>query len=145
MELTGGVQLGCKVGRLHRVILYTFYRKPMSTKTPIMRRSAMPEGVVKATVSSEFIRRYKNVSRDLPSSKIEQVIEDYCSDLKRGGFTEGWIEDTLLTATKGYSKLIKLESEGRTKINRSGAAGKTSRRAKKLSKSSWFKSPKRQI
>ena len=68
------------------------------------------------------------------------MIEDYCLDLKRGGFTEMWILETLKSATKGYVKLVRKEQEGNARIDRSGASGKDARRAKKLSKSSWFKS-----
>ena len=43
-ELLEGEELGCKVGSLHKVILYTFYKKPMASRMPTLGRSAMPEG-----------------------------------------------------------------------------------------------------
>ena len=140
IEFTGGEEKGCKVGELKNIILYTFYRKPMATDRPILRKSAMPEGIVRSTVCNEFIRRFKNVSRDLPTNHIEQVTETYCQDLKRGGFPEEWIRETLQSAVKGYSKMVRMEIEGKGRVNRDQKTGKIKRLAKKMSKSSWFKS-----
>ena len=74
-----------------KVCLYRFYRKSMANQTPIHSRSAQPEKDKIMTVTNEFHRRYRNNSRDLPTSEIEGVIKRYVKDLKRGGFSEVWI------------------------------------------------------
>ena len=51
-----------------------------------------------------------------------------------------WIQETLLTAAKGYARLVKAEGVGKGRINRSAKTGRIKRLARKASKSNWFKS-----
>ena len=46
----------------------------------------MPEGIVRATVSNEFLRRFKSTSRDLEPEEVNRVTSEYCQDLKKGWF-----------------------------------------------------------
>ena len=77
-------------GRLRRVVLFEFYRKPMARETPLLERTALPEGVKVATVANEIIRRCKNVSRDLPTSELEEVLQVYMEELAEGGYPLDW-------------------------------------------------------
>ena len=111
----------------------------MSRVTPIMAQTALPEGVKRATVSQEVIRRMKNTSRELPPHHIEKIIEEYMSDLKRGGFTKTWILDTTEAGVKGYIKMAELELKGEGYINRPEKSTRVMRRYKKLCPNNWFK------
>ena len=48
----------------------------------MLDRSAMPSGTVNATVSAELLRRYKNTSRELGQEHIEEILQEYPSELQ---------------------------------------------------------------
>ena len=73
-----GMEIPIRIGQLKRVILFTFFKKPMAREVTMLRRSAMPSNIVNATVASEFLRRMKNTSRDLTPNRIEEVLSKYC-------------------------------------------------------------------
>ena len=58
-----------KPGKVRKVVLHSFYRKAMAKKTLVSRRIASPDKLLVTTVSYEFMRRYKNMSRDLPTEE----------------------------------------------------------------------------
>ena len=43
-------------GQLVKLIVYKFYKKPMSRKTPPLSKTALPENIKVSTVSNEVIR-----------------------------------------------------------------------------------------
>ena len=113
----------------------------MANQTPIHSRSAQPEKDKVMTVTNEFHRRYRNNSRDLPTSEIEAVIQNYVKDLKRGGFSQSWIKNALEAASVGYGRNIKSEISGGRRVNRPESFGQKRRIVKRLiGKSTWFKS-----
>ena len=59
-----------KTGAPKRIILYEFFKKPMSNKTPMLERSAAPNKDKLQTAVNEFIWRFKNTSRELPKESI---------------------------------------------------------------------------
>ena len=124
------------------IILYKFYRKTMANKTPLHHRSAVIESNRIQTASNEFIRRFKNTSRNLPLQVIESVIKEYSRDLRRGGFTQEWVKNALNAASVGYGRMVANKIAGISFINRPEHSGRKSRRVKKLTaKSSWFNKP----
>ena len=84
-----------RAGALKPLILFKFYRKEVSNKMPMNARSAAPDKQQIQTATQEFIRRYKNTSRSLPKSHIEEILADYACDLQRGGFTTSWILESM--------------------------------------------------
>ena len=58
----------------------------MANRIPLHSRAAVPEKDRIQTVTNEFIRRYKNTSRNLSVQVIEARIHEYSRDLRRGGF-----------------------------------------------------------
>ena len=42
----------------------------------------MPSGTVNTTVSAEFLRRYKKTSRELGQEDIEEILQEYASELQ---------------------------------------------------------------
>ena len=64
--LGNNINIPVKTGDLKRIIMYEFYKKPMSNKVPLHCRSAVPSKQQITTVSNEFLRRLKNTSRELP-------------------------------------------------------------------------------
>ena len=53
-----------------KVVLYQFYGKPMTRKSTLYANSALPDRVKLSTASQEFVRRFKNTSRDLEPTYI---------------------------------------------------------------------------
>ena len=124
-----------------KVILYDFYRKTMACRTPIHQRSANPEKDKVQTVANEFQRRFRNSSRDLPSTAIEKVVKEYVKDSKRGGFLEGWIQNVLDAACTGYMRQITREIQGECPIKRPASYGRKKKLVKRLvGKATWFQS-----
>ena len=69
-EIMGDMDKPFIKGRLSKVILTRFYRKPMARSISMLERSAMPIGTTNATVSAEFLRRFKNTSREMKPEVI---------------------------------------------------------------------------
>ena len=131
--------LPVKQGTLKNIILYSFYRKPMAAKTPMNSRTAAPAKTLIQTATNEFLRRMRNTSRELPSTFIESIIQEYACDLRRGGFHQGWVRLCLESAVKGYGRKVREELRGGTLINRPEHVGRRGRLLKKLTgKSTWF-------
>ena len=74
-----------KHGPLKRIILHTFYKKPMANKCGNLFKSAHPQSSKRNTCVQECLRRFKNASRELPLSHIQDVIRDYMTELGHGG------------------------------------------------------------
>ena len=133
----------CKHGVLQRIILYKLYRKLIANRIPFNSRAAYPQKDRIQMISQEFIRRFKNTSRELPKFHIEEIVREFCQDLQRGGFNNKFISTCLESASKGYMKMVRLELEGTQPVNRPAQFGAKGRRVKKiLAKSSWFKRKK---
>ena len=62
-----------KRGGLVKIVLFRFYKKPMTRPKPMLQRTALPESVKFATVSQEVVRRCKNTSRELQPSHINKL------------------------------------------------------------------------
>ena len=55
------------LGATKKIIVYKFYRKKVARQTPMLARSALPESCKVATAAQEFIRKFKNTNRLLPT------------------------------------------------------------------------------
>ena len=78
--------INVKANKLHKVIVYTFYKKPMSNRTSNRYSSAMPDSMKIATTANEIHRRLRNCSRDLPYEIMDRVLINYMDELKAGGY-----------------------------------------------------------
>ena len=120
-------------------VMYKFYRKQIANQTPMNSRSAAPTKQKLQTATNEFRRRMLNTSRFLPKHHLEEALSTYSLDLARGGFTLGFIQESLLCDTKNYRRLLMQEIRGERNVNRSQDFGKLARVSKKITaKSDWF-------
>ena len=69
-------------GDLKPNIMYEFYRKEISNKTPMHARSAAPLKQKIATMADEFLRRMTNTSKHLPKAALEAKLTEYANNLK---------------------------------------------------------------
>ena len=128
-----------KVGTLKPIVLFQFYKKPMSNQTPNLMRSGLPEGSKRATVTNEIHRRLKNTSRELETSIVSKILREYMDELERGGYPIKWREEVLYSALIGYRRMWEAECSGKGHVNRPEHFTQTKRRAAKLTGSStWF-------
>ena len=103
------------------------------------QRSACPEKDRITTVVNEFMRQMKNTSRDLPRSHLEETLKAYTRDLKRGGFSQEWIRNTLYATSKVYARILMAECQSISRIKQPEASGKKIRKIKWLTgKATWF-------
>ena len=131
-EILTGEQRSAKVGILRKVILYSFYKKPVSNKVPNRESSAAPVNQKIATCSQEVIRRMKNTSRDLLPNNIEGILRTYMDELIAGGYDQAFREKILEAGTKGFVKMWEQERQGISRINRPEKATRKTRRWNKL-------------
>ena len=66
-----------KTRSLKKLILYTFYKKPMANRNSNRQSSAMPESMKVSMTSNEIQRRMKNTSRDLPYPILDRFLTNY--------------------------------------------------------------------
>ena len=107
-----------KLLALRRVILHSFYEKPMANRVSTCRESAAPEGQKLATISQEIIRKAKNTSRDLPVQELKRVLKQYMDELILGGCNLEFRVKVLNAAMKGYIRMYFDQREGKGRINR---------------------------
>ena len=65
-----------------RLILYEFFQKPMSRNMVLQADSALSDSVKVATLKEEVVRRLKNTSQRLNTSKRLETLEDLCHLLR---------------------------------------------------------------
>ena len=119
--------------------LYMFFKKEMSPKIGILKRSAIPEQCKVATSVAEVKRRLKNCSTLISRELIETILVEYSDEMAAAGYTLKWRESILMAAVTGYERVLWLEREGRTSRNRGRISTLMSRRARKLQGMyNWF-------
>ena len=73
-----------------QVIMYKFYRKPMRNKMTMLKRSAQPENMKVATMSSEIVRRLKTTSEFLSKDTFCDILETFMDELAAMGYGLEW-------------------------------------------------------
>ena len=122
------------------IILFEFYKKHLANKRPNLQRAALPESSKVSTAVNECIRRFKNTSRDLPDSNIEDILKEYMRELRHGGYSHNWRSEVLRSASLGYQKFWELEQKGEGFVNEPCHTTIQKRRADKLEgQNHWFK------
>ena len=113
-------------------IEFIFYKKPMSNKISILRRSALPEATKVSTMVAEIHSRWKNTWEGASTSTFENITKLVLDDLSSMGYNEQWRREILLKATRGYMRILKLQKKGETLRNRPEKMTQLKRRYKKL-------------
>ena len=72
------------IGGLKRIIMFSFFKKPMASRTNNLNRAGLPESTKVFTAVNEIHRRLKNTSRELQTTEIETVLKDYMTELRWG-------------------------------------------------------------
>merc|ERR1711954_206549 len=111
----------------------------MATRIGILSRSALMEDTKVSTVSAEFTRRWKNTSVYCSQEDFEGVTKEYLNDLEGMGYSREWRYKVLLSAIKGYTRVLRKVDLGLVARNRPGRDTRQKRRHKKLlGPATWF-------
>ena len=122
-----------------QVIIYKFYRKPMRNKMTILKRSAQPENMKVATMSSEIVRRLKTTSEFLSKDTFCDILETFMDELAEMGYGLDWRKRVLVSSIRGYMRVLRKVENGEVTRNREGYMTKGHRRYKKFcGKTEWF-------
>ena len=135
LEEEGQVAPGANVEPISgqmRIPLYKFYQKPMKNRITILQISAMSDSLKKATFSAEIIRRLKNTSLYIGKEENEVILQDLMDDLTAMGYSAEWREDILISATRGYMRMLSCTEKGLKSRNRKGKETLKARRFKKI-------------
>ena len=69
-------------------ILYTFYKKEVSSPYTILKRSALSYKIKRSTLFQEALRRIYNISESLPWSEKATHLTAYSNMLRISGYTQ---------------------------------------------------------
>ena len=123
------------------VILHSFYKKEVSTKSVIMARSALPAANKRAILISEGVRRLMNCSRDLSNDEKAAHLSDFNQAMAQCGHSESFRGVVTARAIGKYEKAwMNFQEEGK-EVYRSKGERKAQIEARggKQDKASWFR------
>ena len=133
-----------KTGSLSKIILFSFYKKPMANRCSNLARAGLPEGSKVATATAEVLGRMKNVYRELPHDELDKVLLEYMTELHHGGYPHSFRANVLQSAAAGYAKMWKLEASGSGHVNRPKHVTQSKRRAMRLAgNQTWYDGSRR--
>ena len=124
--------LDVKTKVVNNKIEYRFYKKPQSSRKPIMVSSALPTNVKRATMTNECLRRLRNTSRDLPWSVHADILSEFSFDLKNMGYDARFRAKVVTAAITGYRRQCELADTGARPLHRPREFDAKNRRFKKL-------------
>ena len=122
------------------ILYHSYYEKSMKTQFTVMQRSAMSEHQRMAILSNELVRRLSNIHRDVVCEEMEEVIEQYVSQLKTSGYARKQTREIIVSGIVGWRrKLERREKTGRGQYLEAKDTLETRTEAKLLEKTTWFK------
>ena len=89
-------------------ILYSFFEKSMVSQMVLHKRSAMPEGIRRATLNQEMVRRMLNTSEDVKDTKRVEIVDDYAQKMINSEYTIEETRNVIMAGLKGYERLLSL-------------------------------------
>ena len=126
------------------IVLFEFFEKEMVSPMVLHRRSAMPEGIRKATLNQELVRRMVNTSERVPLADRVLVVDEYAQKLINSEYRIEDAREIIIGGLKGYERLLSLSKDfSNPKWKPLHVAGKFNARnrrvAKLRTKGNWFK------
>ena len=107
--------LDVKTKVVNNKIEYRFYKKPQSSRKPIVASSALPPNVKRATMTNECLRRLRNTSRELPWSVHADILSEFSNDLRIMGYDERFRAKVIQAALTGYKRQCELTTGSLTR------------------------------
>ena len=125
-------------------ILFSFFEKAMVSTMVLHKRSAIPEGVRRATLNQEMVRRMLNTSEEVNESDRLDIIDGYAQKLINSEYTIEETRKVIVGGLKGYERLLSLSQDKNNPrwkpLHMAGSWNSRNRRMAKLrSRDNWFK------
>ena len=92
-------------------ILFSFFLKGMISPMVLHKRSAMPEGVRRATLNQELIRRMVNTSELVDMNKRLEIVDKYAQKLIHSEYSMDETIRVVIGGLKGYERLLSLSKD----------------------------------
>ena len=78
------------------------------------KRSAMPEGLRRATLNQELVRRMVNTSKSVDITTRVEIINNYSQKLINSEYTVEKAKNVVIGGLKGYERLLSLSRDKQT-------------------------------
>ena len=96
----------------------------------------MPEGIRRATLNQEMVRRMVNTSEMVPLADRLEVVNDYVQKLVNSEYSVNETRDIIIGGLKGYERLLSLSKDTRNPrwkpLHMAGKSNSKNRRLAKL-------------
>ena len=121
-------------------VLWEYYRKPCSTRTVMLARSAMSDRIKRSSLTQEAIQILRNCSRSLPWESRAAHLSDFSLRMKLSGYTAKYREAVITSALSAWEKQLELDRSGECPLYRPRSWRKDERSKKKeMKKQGWFR------
>ena len=125
------------------IIMHEFYRKSMSSRTMMMKRSAMPKTMKRSVLTQEGIRILRNCSEDIPWQRVEAHLTEFSLRMKLSGYNENYRQNIIKSSLAGWRKQKEQENNGTRPLYREKAWHRIERRKEKERKTAhWYRNDK---
>ena len=83
-------------------IMFSFFEKSMTAQLVLHKRSAIPEGVRRATLNQEMVRRMINTSEGVPIEKRLEIVDKYAQKMLNSEYSVEETRSVIIAGLKGY-------------------------------------------
>ena len=92
-------------------IMYLFFEKEMVSPMVLHKRSAMPEGVRRATLNQEMVRRVVSTKEKVYILERVRVVDSYAQKLINSEYSVEETREVITGGLKGYERLLSLSRD----------------------------------
>ena len=121
-------------------VLHEYYSKPVSSKSVISNRSAMPLRDKRVVLTQEILRIILRCSPSLPWENVKGHIDNYMMRLQFSGYSTQFRAQVLRSALKAHGKIKEKVANGERPLYRKKHWKQKERlKEKRRKKASWYK------
>ena len=126
-------------------IMYRYYEKETTTNQTVQKSSAMEENCKIQILANDLVRRLGNTRDDGGTKEVSRVVDGYGQKLLNSGFSLDQTKNIIVKGIKGYEgRKLRCVKEGRSYRRTANESRASRSRGKLLSKTSWYKSRKKE-
>ena len=121
-------------------VMWEYYRKPCSTRTLMLARSAMSDRTKRSALTQEAIQILRNCSRSLPWTRRAAHLSDFSLRMKISGYSEKYRATVISSAIAAWEKQLEMDRTGEQPLYRPREWRKEQRSKKKeYKRAGWFR------
>ena len=127
-------------GRTEWEVLWEYYRKPCSTRTLMLARSAMSDRTKRSALTQEAIQILRSCSMSLPWTRKAQLLSDFSLRMKISGYSERYRETIFKSAISAWRKQVEMDRTGEHPLYRKRDWKKDERKKQKeYKRAGWYR------